>query len=235
MRQLHYLQEGFRLTQSALPLFFAVLATSLFSAVDRVLPHTAIEVLSFLSALAYTSLHLSLPYFLQQSESKTISLGMLVKVGWRNLKRAIVPLLFLGLLLVAVFVAIAAKIAMEKGDPTFYLQASLEETVALFDYQKPFSLVVFGLLSLLAFASVFFSLEQKGLLKSLVLSVGYSVKNLEFLVLIWLFSYISYFLASHIEANLQTSSGFFGYTIVSEYFSFLLTATIYRYYIKHKA
>lgn len=170
---------------------------------------------------------LSIPLFLLwKQQNKPLNYTAIWATTLKNTKRSIIPIIFI-IFLFLVILVITALILLATGPPT------PEQIKALIDSLlhkwNPIFFILGIILSFFAFTSIYFSIEESGLLTSIKKSITFSFKNLTFIGIL----IVIYTLIYSLSTFMSDSSNNWIYVIkfiINEYLGLIITASVLYFY-----
>ena len=230
-QSLNFLLQGYRLVSKNLHLFAILIGLSLLSSHSNYIKYPGNELVSFLVMFLYTGYHFSIPYFLSLSKKNTeIDYREILRITLVNTRRTIIPVLLLMFVFVVIvlgYIIFSYSIQNETMDFLNYVN-----NVFNFKTRGVYTAIIYGCTSIFVFMSVFFSIERIGFIRSLFKSIGYSIKNIPFVLHIAILYSLSYLLSSFVYNSIPKSYNFLLQQIVIESFSMIATSAAYLYYVR---
>ena len=176
-----YFKKGFTLANKSLDIFLIALTLSILSEFSGLLKGnaligSAVQAAGILISFVWFGFIFSLPLFLKErQEGKPLKLSYIFSFLWDNVKKMILPSLVIGSIIALVFFTlflIFQFIFNAVQSPAFYITL--------------FALIA-GFMPFISFGPIYFSLEKNNFYKAVQKSCSLSLKNLNFVAIIFLF------------------------------------------------
>ena len=239
---LNYLSKGFSLANHSLDIYLISVSLLLINSLSlHNLPSPFGIILSILTTFilffVYFGFNLSIPLFIQEKEKeKALNYHKVYKTVIENTKRIILPaILFLTLFFVAAVALLSTYylIANSQGTSDKQISSSIvEQLIGLLIGWNPvaiaFSLVSSIIFSFLTFTSIFFSIEDKGIFRSIAQSVVLSSKHLHYISIIILVNLITSLIFKLFP--IEQTWGRMLISALSQYVNLIITASSLLYY-----
>lgn len=201
---LDYFKKGFFLVNKSWDLFLFGLLLFLLGGIYQLFTDSSInrilQIISYLLIFIEFGFIFSLPAFLiDRQQGKPLSLNNILSVTLKNTKRLTLPLL---LILVALFIFLILGTTLIAqfiygGNPNFAQNSNIGILL---------SYLLIGIYSFIsAFAPIYFSIEKNGFFSSIKKSINLSIKNFNFIIIIFLISASSYLIATFVLDNNQSA------------------------------
>lgn len=180
------------------------------------------NLLSFLTIFIVSGFYASIPLFIDvKVKNKVFNLKEVFVTSMKNSGRLIIPIILAGVTILILFFGLMFVLGVQKTQEILGLL--MKENLRLG--------ILFILFSPFAFASIYFSIENMGILKSFGKSFNISMKNPKALFLIVMFSIVGLVLRSFILSLYANEFGNFTFGAITQYFGLLIasyTLLIYR-------
>lgn len=230
-----YFKKGISLVNKSWGIFlFGLILTALSSFPDLLgdsFIKRTLQAIGFLLIFIEFGFSFSLPVFLlARQEGKSVSFGDVLSTSLQNTKRLILPLIliFIVLIILAVLGFILVVQFIYGGNFNF-----MQNTTQGFNLWNLLSVFLIGLFSFITFSSIYFSLEKNGLFRSIKRSIGLSIKNLDFIAIIFVISASTFLILILLLKDYQSFWQLFLRSVIYQYEGLLFTAAALIFYQNH--
>lgn len=233
---IQYFKKGFTLTNKSLAVFlFGLLLSLLNSLTELSLKPFSIEipwVAGFLISLIEFGFALSVPlYLVKKQEGKSLSLGDFLSTTLISTKRSALPIMFLMVIFITISVLIFILAAQFIYGGNFDFIHDNPQVFGVFNLLLAFFI---GLTSFATFTSIYFSVERNGFFASVKKSVSLSIKNLDFIIILFIISTFTYLTLSSFLNNYQNFWQNLVKSIIYQYEGLLIASTSLIFYQSRK-
>lgn len=238
---LNYLSKGFSLANHSLDIYLISATLVLISSTNFPnLPSpfgTILSILTFTFLFIWIGYELSIPSFLQQKQKESkLNLKSVYETTIKNTKRIFIPGILLIILLMGSLFAYVI-IALLQGSNPDQITASIQQpsefiisgfTGGWSPVIIAFSLISSVIFSFFTFTSIFFSIENKGIFRSIVQSVVLSSRHLHYISIIILVNLITSLIFKLFP--IEQTWGRMLTSALTQYVNLVITASSLLYY-----
>lgn len=227
-KSFNYFRKGFNLVNKSWRiLLFGLILTSLKN-IPVILSDSfvkgTLEAMGFLLIFVEFGFFYSLPVFLlARQEGKLVSFGDIFSTSLQNTKRLILPLILIFIVFIILGVlGLFLVIQFVYGGNFDFMQ----NTAQGFNLWNLFYFVFFfGLFSFITFSPIYFSLEKNGLFRSFKKSINLSIKNLDFIIIIFMISSAIFLISTQFLGDYQSIWQLFLGNTIYQFEGLLFSAT----------
>ncbi len=185
-----YFKKGFFLVNKTGGLLLFGLSLSLLGSLPDFLGDSflkgTLQVIGFLILFFEIGFAFSLPLFLLgKQEGKSVGFGDILSTSLRNTKRLLLPSILLLIILIVIAVLSFFLVAQFVYGGNFNFMERSTQGFSAWNFLFTF---LIGLFSFGTFTSIYFSLEKNGLFSSIKKSINLGIKNLDFIMILFVIS-----------------------------------------------
>ncbi|MBI2443450.1 MAG: hypothetical protein HYV40_06120 [Candidatus Levybacteria bacterium] len=230
----YYFREGFTLANKSFTIYLISASITL---VNEILALQVLKPLLFLTtvtSLLMIGYSLSLPALLKmRMEEKTIDVKSYFGVILKSIKRSFFPLILLGFLIVLFVLVLVIILFLAKLDPMQMMQSlfknlqnnQLNTSYLLFTFVSSF------IVASQTFTTTLFSIEKQGLIKSVIGSISLSLKNLSFVLYVFIINFFLFLVSSSLTV-LPPSIASPIFSLLSGYIDIIVVSAVLLFYLK---
>ena len=227
----NYFIKGFALAHKSLDIFFIGFVLYLCSTVLAYIQNNAfVDLASILLLFIYMSFSMSVPALLEKRD--------FFNIVFHNAKRFFLPMLsILFFFIILVIVAFTITFNMF-GSNEKNFAAFMQSFFGSFKNWNPYLIVIGSLFAFLNFTPMYFSIENKGVLKSMKESIVFSFKHIRFASLLVIITMLTGVLWFYLPVGTLLKPSNLLSRIFVEYVDFIIFVSSYLFYkstLKKKA
>lgn len=198
----NYFRSGFKLANKNILIYLIGLVLSLTSFLDNVTRNTLLNILSLFFLFIIAAYEMSIPVFLVQAQKdKALGFNNLLKTVFKQAKRLVLPAIILLIAIPVIFIFLVLIVLFATGGRGIeqgQIAVAIQNMINYMRVWNPAYVLIVSLYSLFVFVPIYFSLEEKGVFTSMVRSVVFGSKHLNFLLLVILIQSLSSFISYNI-------------------------------------
>lgn len=242
MNNLTYFSKGFSLTNRSPEIYLIFIGLSLFGILDILFKGSpiviALQIVSFIGFFFSFGFQMSVPlFFTFKQQAKPLDFNNMWPVILRNTKRMILPIILMVILfMILLFALLIWFIVSHPGNSQDIATAAIKNFPEQMMNWNPL-FIIFGIpLTLFSFTPIYFSVENKGFFASMRRSVSFSLRHLNFIVLLILFGAAISTVTTFIRIPFENRLGWLILGIITQYVGLILSAsTLLFYQSKHNS
>lgn len=191
-----------------------------------------LQAIGFLLIFIEFGFSYSLPVFLlARQEGKSVNFGDILSTSLQNTKRLILPLILIFILFIILFIVVNFILVVQfiYGGNFNFMQNATQG----FNPWNLFFAFLIGLFSFFTFSPIYFSLEKDGLFRSIKRSINLSIKNLDFIIIIFVISVVIFLISTQPLKDYQSFWQLFLKGIIYQFEGLLFSAAALIFYQNH--
>ena len=234
-RNFDYFRKGLSLVNKSWGIFLFGLILTLLASLPDLMGDSFIkgilQVIGFLILFVEFGFGFSLPVFLlARQEGKPVNFGDILSTSLQNTKRLILPLIliFIVFIILAVISFLLVVQFVYGGNFNF-----MQNTTQGFNPWNILFAFLIGLFSFTTFSPIYFSLEKNGLFRSVKRSIDLSLRNLDFIIIIFVISVSIFLFSILLLTDYQSFWQLFLRSVIYWYEELLFVAAALIFYQNH--
>lgn len=191
-----------------------------------------LQVIGLLLIFVEFGFSFSLPAFLlSRQKGKSVNFGDIFSISLQNTKRLLLPLILIFIMFIILAAVVFLLVAQFIYGGNFN---SIQNTTQGFNPWNLFSVFLIGLFSLVTFSPIYFSLEKDGLIRSIKRSISLSIKNLDFIIIIFVINAATFLISTQLLKDYQSLWQLFLRAIIYQFQGLLFSASALILYQNQK-